>query len=265
MTPDVHVAEEHIHGSDWSIFTKRWKPLGSEHRAPVLLLHDSIGCVEMWREFPQALAGRLGRSVIAYDRVGFGKSSRKYQKLSADFIAEEAAVFAPAVLEGLGVTEFIAFGHSVGGAMAAMLAMNLNRRCRGVITESAQAFVEAQTLRSIAEAKTRFKIPAELAKLARYHGDKAQWVLDAWTDTWLSPEFEHWSLIPRLSEVICPLLAIHGEKDEFGSAAFPHAFASMISGPGQQYIVPGGGHVPHRENATQVLTEICRFVDERVR
>jgi pimeloyl-ACP methyl ester carboxylesterase len=227
---------------------------------PLILLHDSLGCVEMWREFPSLLAQRLLRPVIAYDRLGFGRSSARTERPSIRFIEEEAEIHLPAVLDAIGVRRFIAFGHSVGGSMGVVAAGRLAHDCDAVITESAQAFVEARTLQGIAAAKKNFEDPRLFDRLARYHGEKAEWVLRAWTDTWLSAEFASWSLEKDLPRVRCPLLAIHGVHDDFGSVSFPETICARTGGRAQKLIIEDCGHVPHREKTGLVLEAIGVFL-----
>ena len=229
------------------------------HRAPLVLLHDSLGSVEQWRDFPLALAATTQREVIAYDRLGFGKSSAREALPSPDFIAEEGALYFPALRDALGLDRYALFGHSVGGAMAIAIAAS-DARCEAVVTESAQAFVETRTLDGIREAKAQFAEPAQFAKLARWHGDKARWVLDAWTTVWLAPSFLSWSLDTLLPRVACPVLAIHGDRDEFGSMAFPQRIAERAGGASQAVILEGCGHVPHRERREKVLRLAADFL-----
>lgn len=103
-------------------------------------------------------------------------------------------------------------------------------------------------------------MPAQFAKLEKYHGDKARWVLNGWTDTWLHPAFEHWSLIPALERVHCPALVLHGEKDEYGSHRQPECIARHTSGPAHCEILPGVGHVPHREAEAVVVNYVSEFI-----
>jgi pimeloyl-ACP methyl ester carboxylesterase len=177
-----------------------------------------------------------------------------------DFVGEEADVFFPAVRRALGLTCFSLFGHSVGGAMALMVAASHDRGCDLVITESAQAFVEQRTLAAILTAKEKFSRSEQFNKLAKWHGDKTQWVLDAWTQTWLSPAFASWSLDPHLGKVRCPVLAIHGDLDEYGSVEFPRHIANGVKGPAELAILEGCGHVPHRERQDEVLKIVSEHV-----
>ena len=264
MTGRVDSDERFVDVPGGAVFTKSWGISTCRWKTPVILFHDSIGCVAMWRQFPQSLSAHLDRPVIAYDRLGFGKSSERRDILSANFVSEEAQFYLPVILRELGIQQFVAFGHSVGGAMAVVAAARVAGQCRAVITESAQAFVEARTLEAIEKAKLRFQDPQELLKLERYHGAKARWVVDAWTDTWLSAEFLRWSLEPDLRRVLSPLLAIHGDQDEYGSTAFPDALTSTTGGPAEKLIVWKCGHVPHREREDEVLNAVQEFLDRSI-
>jgi pimeloyl-ACP methyl ester carboxylesterase len=261
MEPAVDVSEEQVPIADGSLYVKRWTPVeaASSNHCPVILFHDSLGCVDLWRQFPLALSQRLARPVIAYDRLGFGRSSARFGIPSARFVSEEAETYFPQIKERLGIGDFVAFGHSVGGAMAVLIAANFSIECRAVVTEAAQAFVEEKTIASIADSKAKFANPMELAKLARYHGEKAAWVVGAWTGTWLSPEFANWDIRQALPMVTCPLLAIHGDRDEYGSMEFPIALSSMTSGYAESMIVVNCGHVPHREQEGAVLDRLESF------
>ncbi len=241
---------------------RRWTPHTSAAHPPVVLLHYSLGCVEMWRDFPAQLAVKLNRSVLAYDRLGFGQSSPRHAPPSLDFIDEEATVVFPELCRALELSKVVLFGHSVGGAMAIAIAAHQARTglCASVITESAQAFVEARTLGGILAAKKTFSDPAQLSKLAKYHGEKAQWVLDAWTETWLHPSFKDWSLDNHLSRITCPVLAIHGDQDEYGSCAFPRRISDGVKSHSEATILEGFGHVPHREDAQKILDTVASFL-----
>jgi pimeloyl-ACP methyl ester carboxylesterase len=153
------------------VFVRRWT--AHQDRAPVVLLHD---------------------------RLGFGRSTRRAETPTLDFIREEADTFFPAVTHALGVRTSLLFGHSVGGAMALVIAALHPGACAAVITEAAQAFVEPRTIAGIRAAKQAFGDDEQFARIAKWHGEKARWVLDAWTEVWLSPDFRSWSLDPYLGQ-----------------------------------------------------------------
>ncbi|MGH7018918.1 MAG: alpha/beta fold hydrolase [Brevundimonas sp.] len=257
---DVTVSDHLIPTPSGTLFARRWSPVEGADRPAIILFHDSLGCVELWRDFPERLASATGCSVVAYDRLGFGRSDAHPATLSIDFMRDEASTSLPALLADLMIDRFIAFGHSVGGAMAVSCAAAWPDACAAVITESAQAFVEDRTLHGIREAKANFADPAQVARLARYHGDKAPWVLDAWIETWLAPAFAGWTMDAELAQLACPLLAIHGDLDEFGSLAHPRRIIDQAGSGGTQLILQSCGHVPHREQVDDVLKAIRAFL-----
>lgn len=241
------------------LFARAWSPVQAQG-SPILLFHDSLGSVELWRNFPSALAARTGRAVIAYDRLGFGCSDPRSDTLGPSFVAEEAENAFPALREQLGVGRFIAFGHSVGGGMAVHCAAKFGADCVALITESAQTFVEDRTLQGIREARTLFADPAQVERLGKYHGDKARWVLEAWIDTWLAPSFADWSLDAVLPQVRCPVLAIHGAEDEYGSIRHPERIGRLAGGPARVEVMSDTCHVPHREREAAVLDLVAEFL-----
>ncbi|MBS0476013.1 MAG: alpha/beta fold hydrolase [Proteobacteria bacterium] len=257
----VTVTEHRIATPGGSLFARRWTSDQVSVDAPtIVLFHDSLGSVDLWRSFPEMLAKRTGMAVVAYDRLGFGQSDPAGAALTADFIVDEAHVSVPALIEQLGLSQLVSFGHSVGGAMAVATAAMLADRCRAVITESSQAFVEDRTLRGIREAAQAFADPDQVARLARYHGDKAAWVLSAWIDTWQAPWFADWSQDAMLERLRCPLLAMHGSEDEYGSLAHPRRLVKNAAAGGREVIFDGVGHLPHREQPEVVLETVAAFL-----
>lgn len=241
------------------VFVRRWNA-GHGQSSPIILLHDSLGSVEQWRDFPPALADATNRSIIAYDRLGFGRSTPRLDRPSADFITEEALKFFPALLGELRIARYVLFGHSVGGSIALVIAASGSAGCEAVITEAAQAFVEPRTISGIRDARARFADAEQFARITKWHGEKARWVLNAWTEVWLSPQFASWSLDEHLGSVLCPVLAIHGEMDEFGSSEFPRRITKGVAGPSELALLSGCGHVPHRERRDEVLRLASAFL-----
>ena len=249
--PSISANERYVSTSAGELYVKSWTPSevsNTETTAPIVLFHDSLGSVELWRGFPEQLARTLGRQVIAYDRPGFGHSYPRTDILEADFIINEATGPFTAIRDELGIEDFIAFGHSVGGA----------------ITEAAQAFVEDLTVQGIRNAKQDFAQDGQIDRLKKYHGEKADWVLRAWTGTWLSDNFQHWTLNETLSRVSCPVLAIHGEDDEFGSTAHPELYTSLPAGPCVLEMLKECGHVPHREKPDVVVRLVNDFIEKHL-
>ena len=237
------------------LFAKRWTPdAASVQRAAIVMQHDSLGCVALWRDFPEQLAIATGRPVIAYDRLGFGRSDPHPTLLDTDLVDQEVHGDFPVLLDALGVRQFIAFGHSIGGGISIAAAALHAKSCIGLITESTQVFAEPHTLEGIRQAKISFAQPGQLDRLKKYHGEKAAWVLDAWVETWLSPSFADWNLNGYLSEVRCPTLGLHGDNDEYGS--LEHLRRIHARTGATSVIVKGCGHVPHREQPETVVATI---------
>lgn len=252
---------EHLHGR---IFVRTWESSrytsGAHDKAPIVLFHDSLGCVDLWRDFPAHLCEATGRRIIAYDRLGFGRSDPRTDKLALDFVSDEAKTYFPVVREQLGFQKFILFGHSVGGGMSVYCAARFPADCEALITESAQAFLEDRTVEGIRIAKQQFKDERQFERLEKYHGAKARWVLDAWTETWLDPAFASWSLASILPQVTCPTLAIHGAFDEYGSTRHPESIAQLSGGPSRVEIIADTYHVPHRERPESIIKLVSGFI-----
>ncbi|MFO8046622.1 MAG: alpha/beta hydrolase [Halomonas sp.] len=245
---DIHVAR-------W------WPQTVTPQASPVVLFHDSLGCVALWRDFPERLAEASGREVIAYDRLGFGRSAPYPGTLPPSFVADEARTTFAALRQGLGLDRFVLLGHSVGGGMAIEAAAQHPAASEALVTVAAQAYMEPRILAGIREAEQAFRDPDQLARLARYHGDKAEWTLHAWVATWQTEAFARWDLSPTLASVQCPTLAIHGEQDEFGSPEQAHHIATHSAGPGESRILPCG-HVPHRECPEVLAAIVAGFLAE---
>lgn len=247
------------------ISVQRWSPIEPRLGAvPWVLFHDSLGCNASWRDFPQQLANATGQLVIGYDRVGFGLSSPRHGPLPLSFIQDEAELVEQ-LLEQLGLTQFMAFGHSVGGAMAVEVAAHLPYDCVALVTEAAQCRVEAQTLDGIRRAQADFSPNAHpgsvaMQRLVKYHGERAAWVLSAWTETWLNPAFAHWTLDHALRRVSCPTLILQGDRDEYATPAQPKQMAAQLQGPVMLKLLPELQHVPHREDPALVLECIQQFL-----
>lgn len=241
------------------IFARIWGGDGfADARPPFVLLHDSLGCVALWRDFPAKLAAATGRPVVAYDRLGFGRSDPREGKLPLDFIRQEGEIWLRALREHLAIERCVLLGHSVGGGMAVTAAAAFPEATEAVVTIAAQAFVEDKVLAGIRKAAAEFLAPEQMQRLARYHGDKAGWVLDAWVQSWLDPAFADWTLDDELRRLTCPLLALHGDRDDYGSNLHPERLARLSGGVAA--ILEDCGHIPHREKPEAVVVAVTDFL-----
>jgi pimeloyl-ACP methyl ester carboxylesterase len=253
------IEERHLQLPQGLVYARKWTPESVESSTPIVLIHDSLGCVGSWRGFPLLLAESLSRCVIAYDRLGFGRSDARIGVPSIKFLEEEATSCFPLVKTDLGLEKYVLLGHSVGGGMAINIAAG-DSDCVAVVTMAAQAFIEERTIKGLEYARRLFRQPEMLVKLSKWHGDKAEWVLSAWLDRWLSADFADWSLRNCIGSVNCPVLAIHGENDEYGSRAFPEFISGQTGGYGKSLILEDCGHMPHKEKPDEVIVAIKAFL-----
>ena len=168
-----------IHLPQGRLFAQSWSPAqpgGSAALAPLVLLHDSLGCVAMWRDLPAQLAQATGRTVYAYDRLGYGQSDAVSEPPGLGFVAAEAEHSFPSVREQLGLERYALLGHSVGSGMALEIAARAGDACEAVVTIAGQAFVEEHTRSGIRVAREQFQNPEHLARLTErfYRVDKAR-------------------------------------------------------------------------------------------
>lgn len=253
--------EQLVPGPHGRVFVSDWNRAG--RGAPILMLHDSLGAVALWRDFPARLAGATGRRVIAYDRAGYGRSDPRPDALLAPaFVTDEIAGDFAAVTGALGVGDFVALGHSIGGSMAIEIAAALPASCKALISVDAQVFPEEATLAGIRLAREQFAKPQLFARLARYHGDKTQWALDGWINNWLGEGFAGWSQDDSIARVACPFLVLHGAEDEYGGLAHPRRIAANATVPAQVHILSGADHFPHRSQPQAMLDVIAAFLKD---
>ncbi len=230
-------------------------------RSPVLVfLHEGLGSIAQWRDFPEALVECTGLPALLYDRQGHGRSDPLSAPRTPRYLHHEALKVLPRVLEHGGVQDAILVGHSDGGSIALLFASAFPQQTRAAITEAAHVFVEDETLAGIREAGEAWRTTRLAEKLARYHGDKTHALFHAWYDTWLAPEFRDWDLEDCLPGIHCPLLVIQGEDDEYATRAQVEAIAAQVSGPAETLLLPHCAHVPHHEARQPVLEAMARFI-----
>ena len=230
-------------------------------RSPVLVfLHEGLGSIAQWRDFPEALVQRTGLPALLYDRQGHGRSDPLSAPRTPHYLHHEALEVLPRVLEQCRVAEAILVGHSDGGSIALLFASACAERTRGAITEAAHVFVEDETLAGIREAGEAWRSTRLAEKLARFHGEKTHALFHAWHDTWLAPEFRDWDLEDCLGSIRCPLLVIQGAEDQYATPAQVEAIAAQVSGPVETLLVPHCAHIPHHEARQPVLEAMARFI-----
>ena len=226
----------------------------------LVFLHEGLGCVEMWKTFPERLCEATGLPGLIYDRQGHGRSSPLTETRTPEYQHEEALDFLPQVLRRLNIQRPVLIGHSDGGTIALIFAARFPDWPVCVVTEAAHVFVEEVTVQGIRQAKQAFETTNLPDKLAKYHGDKTRDIFSAWADTWLDPKYHSWNIESELPSIRCPLLVIQGEKDEYGSLEQVESIVDNSSGPAEPLIIPGRGHIPHLEAEDEVIEGVVGFL-----
>ena len=229
--------------------------------APTLVfLHEGLGSIAMWRDFPARLVAATGLPGLVYERWGFGGSEPVTLPRPRDYLSEEAQVALPEVLAACGIERPLPVGHSDGGSIALLYAAAFPNRPVACITEAAHVFVEHVTLAGIREADEAWRTTDLPSRLARYHGDQAEAVFRGWTETWLRADFRDWNMTERLPAITCPLLVMQGADDQYGTETQVAAIVEGSGGPATPLIVPACGHTPHAEQREIVLQAMARFI-----
>jgi pimeloyl-ACP methyl ester carboxylesterase len=226
----------------------------------IVFLHDSLGCAELWRDFPKKIGALTTCNVLVYDRLGYGRSKpfttlkrgNDYLEIEADTLKE--------VLKICNIDKAILFGHSDGGSIALIAAAKYPSPVIGIITEGAHIFVENITLQGIQEAVNTWHTTNLKERLQKYHGDKTDAIFWAWAKTWLSDEFKSWNIESFLRKINCPVLVIQGENDEYGSEEQVNGIINHVPGETRQLIIPAAGHTPHKEAREMVLEYSASFI-----
>jgi len=237
------------------------QPAGSTTKRPTLVfLHEGLGCIEIWRDFPETLCAFAGCAGLVYDRKGYGGSEKFNGPWSVDYLQQESLIYLPALLRECKIENAVLIGHSDGGTIALITAAAHPDLVRGIITEAAHIFVEPKTIDGIRKTVKAFEKTSLKEKFARYHKENTDTIFYRWADRWLSPEFQNWNIRDILPKITCPALILQGEEDEYGSPDQVSGIADQVSGPVYVKLIPGCGHIPHFQAKDLVLTEMARFI-----
>jgi pimeloyl-ACP methyl ester carboxylesterase len=228
---------------------------GDAGRRALVLLHEGLGSVGLWRDFPRALAEATGRRVIAFSRYGHGRSERPPAPRTPAFFHEEARDVLPALLEQVDAPEPILVGHSDGASIALIHAGE--RPVTGLALLAPHVVVEDITVDAIRETRREFEAGGLRERMARHHDDPEA-AFFGWCDVWLDPAFRTWSLETEARRVAAPTLLIQGADDPYGTLDQLDRIESRVRGPVDRLVVPGG-HSPHLEAREPVLAALAEF------
>jgi len=234
--------------------------IGGAKTAPTLVfLHEGLGSVALWKDFPARVAAATGCPALVYSRAGYGRSSPAALPRAPDYMHVEALSVLPALLDRLGIEEPILVGHSDGASIALLHAGSSKRPVRALVALAPHVFVEDMSIASIDEVRRQYETTDLREKLARRHADPDA-AFRGWNDIWLAPTFRRWNIEGCLPGVRCPLLLIQGRDDEYGSAAQLDAIERQVGGTVARLELADCRHSPHRDQPEATLAAIVDFV-----
>jgi len=270
MTEDVRFAQLPANARRGALTIEyQWIDAADPDAPIVLFLHEGLGSIAMWRDWPRQLCDRLGMRGLVYSRPGYGRSTPRAhdEKWPVDFMSHQACDVLPALLDALGIGDeararMWLVGHSDGGSIALLYAAAFPTRLRAAVVIAPHVFVEDISVQSIAEAKLAYEQTDLRKKLGRYHADVDS-AFHGWNDIWLDPAFRAWNIVDRLGTIERPLFAVQAMDDHYGTMAQIEAIEAAL--PGTQLCkLPQGGHSPHRDAAQALNDAVAAFVN-RVR
>lgn len=234
---------------------------GPVGRPTLVFLHEGLGSIPQWRDFPAKACAAAGLPGLVYERLGHGGSDPVTLPRPDDFLWREAEHVLPALLAACGIESHVLLGHSDGGTVALIYASLYPERPQAVITSAAHVMLEPKTEAALAGVVERWDSDADFrARLARHHGTNTQAMFHGWVDVWTRASERGWSIVDSLSRITCPVLAIHGELDEHGSWDQVETILTRASGPAEGLCVPSSGHSPHLEASPLVIERIRAFL-----
>jgi pimeloyl-ACP methyl ester carboxylesterase len=238
----------------------RWIGPRPDVAPTIVFLHEGLGCLAMWGDFPDRLASATGCGALVYSRVGYGASDPVREPRPVRFMHDEALDVLPAVIERFKLEEVILFGHSDGASIAVVYAGARRGPIRPLVLEAPHLFVEPICIASITRIARAYETTRLRERLARHHGHNTDSMFRTWTDVWLRPEFRQWNIEEYLPAIESPVLVVQGEDDRYGTVRQVDAVVTQVSGPARSLVLAHCGHSPHSERPDEVLEAAGRFI-----
>jgi len=227
----------------------------------LVFLHEGLGCVAMWKDFPRQVAQLTGSRVLTYSRAGYGGSDPCPLPRPLSFMHDEALHVLPKILDEAGIQKAILVGHSDGASIALINAGGVaDDRIRGLILMAPHIFVEELTLSSIRIARAAYETDGLRERLVRYHADNVDCAFWGWNRAWLDPAFSDWNLENYLPQINVPVLLLQGEEDNYGTARQLEKISEQLPQPPETILLPECGHSPFRDRSTETLQSIAAFL-----
>lgn len=225
----------------------------------IVMLHEGLGCIALWRDFPAAVAAATGMGVLVYSRAGYGQSDLADLPRPLDYMTREAVDVLPQVLDAVGVAQVVLMGHSDGATIAAIYAGSVvDMRVRGLVLMAPHFFTEPMGLAAIARAKDAYDTGDLRSKMAKYHRDPDN-TFRGWNDSWLHPDFAAWNVSEAIDYLRIPTLAIQGEQDQYGTTAQIAELVDRSYAPVETLMLDDCRHAPFADQPGAVLDAVAQF------
>jgi pimeloyl-ACP methyl ester carboxylesterase len=264
MAQDLHTGETCFAELQW-----RDRPIRLEYQyvgvresayPVVVFLHEGLGSVALWKDFPAAFCAANGFTGLVFSRYGYGRSTPRPQeeRWPVNFMHQQAYEVLPALFDRLALDKPFLFGHSDGASISLLYAARFPERVSGIAVAAPHIFVEDLTIDSIRDAREAYLHKGVRERLARYHDDvdSAFW---GWNDIWLDPAFRAWNIEAELPGILCPVLALQGADDEYGTLEQIHGIRRKVP-QAELVVIPDCGHSPHRDQPEATMNAVARFI-----
>jgi pimeloyl-ACP methyl ester carboxylesterase len=236
---------------------------GPADRPVLILLHEGLGSVSQWRDFPDLLASATGCAVLVWSRAGYGASSPASLPRPLTYMHDEATEVLPGIIAQLQGRDHVLVGHSDGASIAAIYAGSKPLAgLKGLVLMAPHVFVEDISIDGIRTAREAWETTDLRERLQRHHGDNVDIAFLGWNDSWLDPGFRTWDITGFLPLIIAPVLAVQGRDDDYGTLAQLDAIERSCGAPVTKLILDDCGHAPQKDQTAAVLDAICSFVTE---
>ncbi len=238
-----------------------WYGPPPEESPTLLFLHEGLGCVSMWRDYPEKLAQQTGCGALVYSRLGYGNSDACELPRPLNFMHHEGLEVLPKIIAQCKLKKYIFVGHSDGASIALINSGgNPTESLLGIISEAPHVFCEKLTIRSIKKVGELFRSGNLRELLKKHHGSNIECAFNGWLNVWLHPEFEEWNIESCLSKIQSPQLVIQGNDDEYGTSAQVEAVVRHSGSLVETHFLDNCGHSPHRDQESLTLEFMIQFV-----
>lgn len=238
----------------------QWHGPSAGEAPTIVFLHEGLGSISRWRDFPASLCAHMGWGGLVYNRRGYGGSDPLAGRFSPRFMHREALDVLPRILETFGIRRPVLFGHSDGGSIALIYAGSSVGSPRALILEAPHLFVEDVTVASIAAIRDSYTSTDLRARLERHHGPNVDGLFSSWSEVWLSDEFRAWNIEESLPAINCPTLVVQGRDDEYGTVRQVDAIAAGVSGVVHTLVLEACRHSPHLDQRGAVELAAVQFL-----